>query len=64
MPGECPPLAFPRPDVREEAALAVEIAPLEEIDGLVRASARVGALENRLSRLEQGPFGRLRRLAP
>jgi hypothetical protein len=55
---------FPRPDVHEDAALAAEIAPLEEIDGIVRASDRVDALEKRLSRLEQGPFGPRRRLAP
>ncbi|HET7515081.1 MAG TPA: glycosyltransferase family 2 protein [Gaiella sp.] len=64
LPGECAPLAFPCADVHEGAALAAEIAPLEEIDGIVRASDRVDALEKRLLRLEQGPFGPRRRLAP
>ena len=64
LPGGCVPLSFPRPDVRDDAALAAEIAPLEEIDALERASIRIDALENRLARLEQGPVGWLRRLAP
>jgi hypothetical protein len=64
LPGECAPLAFPCADVHEGAALAAEIAPLEAIDGIVRASGRVDALEKRLLRLERGPFGPRRRLAP
>ena len=56
-------LAFRRPGVREDAALAAETALLEEIDGIVRATARVDALERRLPRLEREPFDRLRRLA-
>ena len=56
-------LAFPQSGVREDAALAAETTLLEEIEGIVRATARVDALERRLLRLEREPFDRLRRLA-
>lgn len=52
------------PSQRDDAALAAEIAPLAEIDGVVRAAERVQALETRLARLEREPLGRLNRLAP
>jgi Glycosyl transferase family 2 len=62
-PGGPPVLTFLARDVTADAELAAEIAPLEEIEGIVRAAARVAALENRLARIEQGPLGWLRRLA-
>jgi hypothetical protein len=55
-------LRFPRPRVTDDAELADEIAPLEEIDGIVRATMRVDALERRLARLERRTLRRLRRL--
>ena len=50
------PIPFAHPSPQDDAALAAEIAPLAEIDGLVRAERRVDALEERLAGL--------RRLAP
>jgi hypothetical protein len=64
LPDGSAPFSFPRPDVREDGVLAAELAPLEEIDALERASLRIDALERRLAHVEQGPIGWLRRLAP
>jgi Glycosyl transferase family 2 len=52
-------LAFPPPSAREDAAYVEEIAPLIEIDGLLRGKRRVAELEGRLAALEQAPLGRL-----
>jgi len=57
-------LAFPRPGVRDDAMYAGEASVLVSIDGIVRAEGRIDAFERRLATLEQGPRGRLRRLAP
>jgi hypothetical protein len=62
-------LAFPHPGPRSDAELAAEVAPLHEIDGIVRAEQRVAAFETRLRRLEREPLGRAavrlgHRLAP
>ena len=58
-------LAFPRPDVREDALYAGESSVLVEIDGVVRAEKRVDAIEERVAALERGPLSRVRRrLAP
>jgi Glycosyl transferase family 2 len=62
-PGDSCRIAFPHPTPRDDAALAAETAPLAEIDGVVRAAARVQALEARLQCLEREPLGRLHRLA-
>jgi hypothetical protein len=62
-PGEQPLLVVPRPTPEEDAELAAETAPLTAIDGIVRASERVAALEERLARLEREPLARLHRLA-
>jgi len=51
-------LAFPRPDVLEDAAYAAEASVLVEIDGFVRAESRVDALEERLAALEGRPLAR------
>jgi hypothetical protein len=56
-------LTFPRPGVREDAVYAGEASVLVEIDGIVRAAARVDSVERRLESLERGPLSRLRRLA-
>jgi len=58
--GDAPSLAFPRPDPRDEAAFAGEIAILVEIDGIVRAEKRVDSLEQRLAALERTPLARAR----
>lgn len=63
-PGGPGGLVFPHPLPQEDAELAAETAPLAEIDSVVRAGERMTALELRLARLEQGPLGRLRRMAP
>jgi hypothetical protein len=41
-------LSFPRPTVRDDAEFVEEIAPLIEIDGLVRVERRVDALDERV----------------
>jgi hypothetical protein len=64
VPGAPSILEFAHPTPLEDAELAAETAPLLAIDGVVRASERVRALEARLARLEQGSLARLRRLAP
>jgi hypothetical protein len=53
-------LSFSAPTLRDDVEFMEEIAPLVEIDGLVRVEARVEALESRLRAL--GPDRR--RLAP
>ena len=63
LPGDEPPLAFPRPSAAEDAAYAAEASVLVEIDGIVRAEQRVRALEERLGALERGALGSARRLA-
>jgi len=63
LPGDAPPLAFPRPSAADDAAYASEASVLVEIDGIVRAEQRVRALETRLAALEQGPVRAIRRLA-
>jgi hypothetical protein len=55
-------LAFPHPTPREDAEVAAEIAALHEIDGILRAAARVEEMEQRIARLEREPPGRLHRL--
>jgi len=55
-----PELSSPPPALREDAEFVEEIAPLVEIDGLVRVEARVDALERRLQVLGRDR----RRLAP
>jgi hypothetical protein len=60
-PGETSPLAFPRPDVAEDAAYAAEAALLVDVDATVRAEERAAWIERRLERLQRGA---LRRLAP
>jgi hypothetical protein len=57
--GSEPVLAFPRPDVSEEAAYAGEASVLVEIDGIVRAESRVDSLEHRLEALEHRSLARL-----
>jgi hypothetical protein len=56
-------LAFPPPTAREDAAYVEEIAPLIEIDGLLRGEQRVAELEGRLAELERARIGRLGALA-
>ena len=63
LPGDGPPLAFPRPSAVEDAAYAAEASVLVEIDGIVRAEQRVRALEERLGALERGALRSARRLA-
>jgi hypothetical protein len=53
-------LSFPVPSLGDDVEFVEEIAPLGEIDGLVRAEARVDALERRLQALGRDR----RRLAP
>jgi hypothetical protein len=53
-------LSFPPRTVRDDVEFVEEIAPLVEIDGLVRVEARVDALERRLQALGRDR----RRLAP
>jgi hypothetical protein len=55
---EVPALAFPRPDVREDAAYAGETSVLVDIDGIVRAESRVDQLEQRLASLERRRLAR------
>ena len=45
-------LVFPAPDVHDAGAFAAEASSLVEIDGIVRAEARVDAFERRLDSLE------------
>jgi hypothetical protein len=52
-------LSFPAPSLRDDVEFLEEIAPLIEIDGLVRVERRVGALEERLGALERARPGRL-----
>ncbi len=52
-PGARSRLSFPAPDVAEIAAFAARHRTLVEIDGIVRAEARVDALEERLEALER-----------
>ena len=56
--GASSPLSFPDPDVSEAAAFAAEASTLVEIDGVIRAARRVGALEDRLEALERGGLRR------
>ena len=56
-------LSFPASEVGDDADYAGESSILVGIDGIVRAEARVDALESRLEALEREPFARLRRLA-
>jgi hypothetical protein len=56
-------LSFPRPSAGDDSAYAGEASVLVEVDGVVRAESRVGALEERVASLERGPLSRLRRLA-
>ncbi len=58
-PGEEGLLVFPAPGVDDDAAFLEEIAPLVEIDGLVRVERRVNALEGRLGEVERARLGRL-----
>ena len=63
LPGAGQRLAFERPSAADDAAYAAEASVLVEIDGIVRAEARVRALEERLRSVEQGGLGLARRLA-
>ena len=54
-------LAFPRPDVAEDAAYAAEASVLVEIDGIVRAEQRTHALAARIEGLEGRSLRRLAR---
>lgn len=63
LPERGPDLRFPRPTVEDDAVYAAEAAVLVDIDGVVRAEERVGALDRRLARLERGAGGLARRLA-
>ena len=62
-PGDPGQLDARHPTPEEDAEFAAEVAPLAEIDGVVRAADRADRLELRLARLEGEPPGRLRRLA-
>jgi hypothetical protein len=57
---EGPSIAFPRPDVGDDAEYASETALLVDVDAAVRAEERVAAAERRLERLERGAASRLR----
>lgn len=48
-------ISFEQPSPEDDAAYAAEIAPLTEIDGIVRAEERVAALEARLAALPTLP---------
>lgn len=77
VPGVSGHLPFASPSIGEDVELVEELAPLIEIDGIVRAEQRVLALEDRVGVLERatlrrvssslatriGGRGRLRRLA-
>jgi len=63
LPNGEPRLAFPRPGAADDAAYAAEASALVEIDGIVRAEARVRRLEARLDALARRPLGTPRRLA-
>lgn len=52
-------LVFPQPSLADEAGHVDELAPLVEIDGVVRAERRVQALEDRLEALERSTLGRV-----
>src|SRR6266516_2785499 len=58
--GEGKPLAFPRPNVVDEAAYAVDVAALGEAD-VVRLERRLDTLEQRLVTLERRPLVRVDR---
>jgi hypothetical protein len=58
-PSSAPRLTFPRATAFDDAELTAELAPLHEIDGIVRAEQRVTAFERRLRRLESEPLARL-----
>jgi hypothetical protein len=53
-------LTFDRPGVIADGQFAGEASVLVGIDGVLRAEARVGSLEERLAVLEHGPVARLR----
>lgn len=55
LPGERGALSFPPPGVDDAAAFAAEASILAEVDAVVRAEARVLALEERLGRLRTLP---------
>ncbi len=52
----------PPPDPQQDAEFAAEVAPLVEIDGVIRAEERIRALERRLEDAEQGARNVARRL--
>jgi Glycosyl transferase family 2 len=58
-PDAAGPFRFPRPGVGDEGMYAGEASVLVEIDGVVRATERVEALERRLAALERRPLRRL-----
>ena len=62
-PGGAGRFTASHPTPLQDAEFAAEVAPLVEIDGIVRAADRTERLEERLARLEGEPAGRLRRLA-
>ena len=53
------PVAFPRVDVGEDTAYASETSALTDLDGVVRAEARVAAVESRIAALEHASLSRL-----
>jgi hypothetical protein len=60
VPAEGGRLSFPRPDVVDDAAYAVDIATFGEAN-VVRLRRSVDELEQRLAVIERGPWPRLRR---
>lgn len=58
-PGVSGRLSFTSPSVADDAELVAELAPLIEIDGIVRAEQRVLALEDRVGVLERAALRRV-----
>ena len=61
-PGGPGRVAAPHPTPQQDAEFAAEVAPLVEIDGVIRAEERIRALERRLEDAEQGARNVARRL--
>jgi Glycosyl transferase family 2 len=54
-----PALGFPKADVEEDTAYASETSALVDLDGVVRAEARVAAVGSRIEALERASLSRL-----